>query len=135
VAKLLVVDDNENISFLYEQELSEDNHDVTSISSAIEALEYLKTNRPDLIVLDICMPEMDGIEFLQRLRAKSISIPIILNTGFSSCSEYSRSADRCVVKSGDLTELRNQINSVLSGLKEHCQGPAEISALQVLTAF
>ena len=116
MAKLLVVDDDKNLRLLYEQELADDGHEVTLASSGPEALEYLKTNRPDLIVLDISMPGMDGIEALGKILAKDKTMPVILNTAYSTYKDnfMTWSADSYVVKSGDLTELKAKIKEVLA---------------------
>jgi DNA-binding response OmpR family regulator len=115
MAKLLVVDDDKNLRLLYEQELSDDGHQVTLAGGGPEALEYLKTNRPDLIVLDISMPGMDGIEALGKILAKDKTMPVILNTAYSTYKDnfMTWSADAYVVKSGDLTELKSKIRDVL----------------------
>lgn len=115
MAKLLVVDDDKNLRLLYEQELSDDGHQVTLAGGGPEALEYLKTSRPDLIVLDISMPGMDGIEALGKILAKDKTMPVILNTAYSTYKDnfMTWSADAYVVKSGDLTELKSKIRDVL----------------------
>ena len=115
MSKLLVVDDDKNLSILYEQELTDEGHEVTLASSAPQALDYLKTHHPDLIVLDISMPGMDGIEALGKILAKDKSMPVILNTAYSTYKDnfMTWSADAYVVKSGDLTELQAKIKEVL----------------------
>jgi len=115
MAKLLVVDDDKNLRLLYEQELAEDGHEVTLAGSGMEALDYLKTSRPDLIILDISMPGMDGIEALGKILAKDKTMPVILNTAYSTYKDnfMTWSADAYVVKSGDLTELKSTIKDVL----------------------
>ena len=115
MAKLLVVDDDKNLRLLYEQELADEGHQVFLVGSGPEALEYLKGNRPDLIVLDISMPGMDGIEALGKILAKDKSMPVILNTAYSTYKDnfMTWSADAYVVKSGDLTELKGKIKEVL----------------------
>ena len=115
MAKLLVVDDDKNLRLLYEQELGEDGHEVTLASSGPEALDYLKNSRPDLIILDISMPGMDGIEALGKILARDKTMPVILNTAYSTYKDnfMTWSADAYVVKSGDLTELKAKIKDVL----------------------
>ncbi|HYF51321.1 MAG TPA: response regulator [Planctomycetota bacterium] len=115
MAKLLVVDDDKNLRLLYEQELTDEGHEVTLAASGPEALEYLRTARPDLIILDISMPGMDGIEALGKILAKDKSMPVILNTAYSTYKDnfMTWSADAYVVKSGDLTELKAKIKDVL----------------------
>jgi DNA-binding response OmpR family regulator len=115
MAKLLVVDDDKNLRLLYEQELAEEGHDVTLAGSGLEALDYLKAHRPDLIILDISMPGMDGIEALGKILAKDKTMPVILNTAYSTYKDnfMTWSADAYVVKSGDLTELKSTVKEVL----------------------
>ena len=115
MAKLLVVDDDKNLRLLYEQELQEEGHEVSLASSGPEALDYLKAKRPDLIILDISMPGMDGIEALGKILAKDKTMPVILNTAYSTYKDnfMTWSADAYVVKSGDLTELKAKIKDVL----------------------
>jgi DNA-binding response OmpR family regulator len=115
MAKLLVVDDDKNLRLLYEQELQEEGHEVSLASSGPEALDYLKNKRPDLIILDISMPGMDGIEALGKILAKDKTMPVILNTAYSTYKDnfMTWSADAYVVKSGDLTELKAKIKDVL----------------------
>jgi DNA-binding response OmpR family regulator len=115
MAKLLVVDDDKNLRTLYSEELAEEGHEVTLAASALEALEYLKGNKPDLVVLDICMPGMDGIEALGKILGKDKSMPVILNTAYSYYKDnfMTWSADDYNVKSGDLTELKKRIKAVL----------------------
>jgi len=115
MAKLLVVDDDKNLRSLYEQELAEEGHEVALAGSGPEAMEMLKSSRPDLIILDISMPGMDGIEALGKILAKDKTMPVILNTANSTYKDnfMTWSADAYVVKSGDLTELKAKIKEVL----------------------
>jgi len=115
MAKLLVVDDDKNLRSLYEQELAEEGHEVALAGAGPEAMEMLKSSRPDLIILDISMPGMDGIEALGKILAKDKTMPVILNTANSTYKDnfMTWSADAYVVKSGDLTELKAKIKEVL----------------------
>ena len=81
-----------------------------------EALTHLKEGRPDVIVLDICMPGMDGIETLGQVLSRDNTIPVILHTAFSSYKDnfMTWSADAYVVKSAELGELKQAIREILS---------------------
>jgi two-component system, response regulator, stage 0 sporulation protein F len=113
---ILVVDDERNIRLLYEKELREEGYDVILASDAREAIALLDKSRPDLVVLDIKMPGMDGIEALGQILAKHNSIPVILNSAYSSYKDsfLSWSADAYVIKSSDLSELKSKIRSLLA---------------------
>ncbi len=119
MAKLLVVDDETNQRKLYEQELLDEGYSVNIASSGQEALEQIEADRPDLVVLDISMPGMDGIEVLGKILSKDKTIPVILNTAYSTYKDnfMTWSADAYVVKSGDLTELKERIKEVLEAHK------------------
>jgi len=66
---ILVVDDNETIRKLVSTILVTYDMDVTSVGDGEQALEYLQTRRPDLMLLDVSMPHLDGVEVLRQVRA------------------------------------------------------------------
>jgi DNA-binding response OmpR family regulator len=116
--KIMIVDDEENIRFLYKEELEEDGFMVELAQNGREALEKLPLFKPDLITLDIKMPVMDGIEALKRIRETERQIPIILCSAYG---EYKQdittwASDAYVVKCADLTELKNTIRKLLGFL-------------------
>jgi CheY-like chemotaxis protein len=80
-----------------------------------EALALCDDNHPDIVVMDISMPGMDGLDVMNRLLCKDNKLPIILNTAYASYKEDFRAwaADAYVVKSADLTELKRTIQHVL----------------------
>lgn len=113
--KLLIVDDDENICLLYEEEFTDDGFDVEIARNGKECIEKLKSFSPDLIIMDIRMPEMDGIEALGKIISKEKNIPIILNSAYSSYRDDFRSwgADAYIVKSSDITELKDKVAEIL----------------------
>ena len=70
---------------------------------------------PDIVVLDICMPGMDGIEVLGRMLSADDHVPVVLNTAYGSYKDsfMSWAADAYVVKSADLTELKTTVRRLL----------------------
>jgi two-component system, response regulator, stage 0 sporulation protein F len=113
--RIMVVDDEENIRFLYKEELEEEGFVVELAGNGKEALEKLPSFKPDLITLDIKMPVMDGIETLKRIRELERNLPIILCSAYS---EYKQdfttwASDAYVVKCADLTELKSTIRKCL----------------------
>ena len=113
---ILVVDDNLNQMLLYEQELTDDGYNVVLASGGQEALDKVQQSRPDLVVLDIAMPGMDGIETLERILGRDNKMPVILNTAYANYKDnfMSWSADACVFKSSDLIELKEEIEKSLA---------------------
>ncbi len=113
--KILVVEDEEGLRLLYEEELKAEGYEVLTAGNGREAIEQLETGKPDLVLLDIVMPVMDGMEALGRIVSKERKIPIILNTSYSGYREdfMSWAADAYVTKSDDLTELKKKIRELL----------------------
>ncbi len=113
---ILVVDDNLNQMLLYEQELTDDGYNVVLASGGQEALDKVQQSRPDLVVLDIAMPGMDGIETLERILGRDNKMPVILNTAYANYKDnfMSWSADAYVFKSSDLIELKEEIEKSLA---------------------
>jgi CheY-like chemotaxis protein len=113
--KILIVDDEESIRFLYREELEEEGYIVECAKNGEEALEKLSVFKPDLISLDIKMPVMDGIETLKRIREKERHLPIILCSAYG---EYKQdlttwASDAYVVKCADLTNFKSTIRKLL----------------------
>ncbi len=82
--KILVVDDEAQIRNVLYQLLTKKGYSVTTAPSGKAALDALKKDRPDLIILDQNMPKMDGLETLKRIRESDKSIGIVMLTGYVS---------------------------------------------------
>jgi len=113
--KIMVVDDEENIRFLYKEELEDEGFSVELAKDGEEALEKLPDFKPNLITLDIKMPGMNGIEVLKRIREQDRELPIVLCSAYG---EYKQdfttwASDAYVVKCADLTELKTTIRRLL----------------------
>lgn len=113
--KILVVEDEESLRLLYEEELKSEGYEVFTAGNGREAIQQLETARPDLIILDIVMPVMNGMEALGRIVSKERKIPIILNTSYSGYRQdfMSWAADAYVTKSHNLDELKKKIKELL----------------------
>lgn len=116
---IMVVDDNPDIITIVKTILEGKGHAVLSASSGLELLNMLKNQKPDLIILDIMMPEMDGLEVLSRLKAASdtATIPVILLTAKVQYEDvlggYKLGADYYITKPFTSTQLVNGINLLL----------------------
>ena len=113
--KILVVEDEESLRLLYEEELKAEGYDVLTARNGREAIRQLEAGKPDLIILDIVMPVMDGMEALGRIVSQERKIPVILNTSYSGYRQdfMSWAADAYVAKSHDLTELKKKVGELL----------------------
>lgn len=114
---ILIVDDEEDIRSLYASELGSEGYTTHTVASGEEAVQYVETNPDiDLVILDIQMAQMDGLQVLEQLRAKKTGVPVILNSAYSTYKNNFTSwlADAYLVKSSDLAELRNQVKELLA---------------------
>ena len=66
--KLLIVDDDTNIQRLYKEELEEEGYDIVIASTGKDALEMFEKENPDIVTLDILMPDIDGISLLRKMK-------------------------------------------------------------------
>jgi two-component system alkaline phosphatase synthesis response regulator PhoP len=116
---IMVVDDNPDIITIVKTILEGRGFNVFSASSGPELLTMLATQKPDLIILDIMMPEMDGLEVLTRLKGKTetSTIPVILLTAKVQYEDvlggYKLGADYYITKPFTSTQLVNGINLLL----------------------
>lgn len=114
--KILVVEDDKHQRVLLEMELTRVGYDVICVAGGKDAVEKVATEPLDLVVLDIGMPDMDGLEAMQKILDVDRKLPVVINTAYPSFKDdfQSWSADAYVVKSGDLTELLNEIDKALA---------------------
>lgn len=79
---ILVVDDHEEIREALSEILEEEGHDISQAVDGLDALEAINKSRPDVVLLDIAMPGMDGLETLQRIKSQPelADIPVIMVT-------------------------------------------------------
>ncbi|MFW5713597.1 MAG: response regulator transcription factor [Brevefilum sp.] len=77
---VLIVDDEPNIVQLARMYLSRDNFRVKSVGDGLQALEIIREDNPDLVVLDVMLPRLDGFEICRRLRTEGNQVPIIMVT-------------------------------------------------------
>ncbi len=110
-----MVEDEEGLRLLYEEELKSEGYEVITARNGKEAIEKLEKEKPNLIILDIVMPVMDGMEALGKILGKDRKIPIILNTSYSGYQQdfMSWAADAYITKSPDLSELKNKVKELL----------------------
>jgi DNA-binding response OmpR family regulator len=115
--KVLVVDDERQIRDLLKEFLTNEAYEVILASNGKEAIELTEREHPDAILLDVKMPEIDGIEVCQRLKEEPSTqfIPIIVITGYvdNKMVAIEAGADDFVHKPINLTELGFRVKSIL----------------------
>jgi CheY-like chemotaxis protein len=117
---LLLAEDEPDVQLIARLALKKAGFAVTTVNNGLEALEYVRTTRPDVILLDWMMPDMDGFETCKRLKADPATrdIPVVFLTAKVQDSEVSRAlalgAAGCIGKPFDALALGAQIRALLS---------------------
>ena len=119
---ILVVEDDENLRCLYEEELRDEGYQVILARNGKEATETVERMPIGLMVLDIVMHVMDGLEALERLTGRHKNIPVILHTSYPHYKDdfMSWAADSYLMKSSDLTELKATVRHLFETKKGGC---------------
>jgi len=113
---ILVVDDDDSIRSLLQQELSEAGYLIEQATNGKQALECIRKNRPDLIILDVMMPEMNGFDVAAILKndPQTMDIPIIiLSIVQDKARGFRIGVDRYLTKPIDTTELFTEVGNLL----------------------
>ncbi|MGM0497860.1 MAG: response regulator [Bacteroidota bacterium] len=115
--RIIAIDDNiTNLKLL--EKLLEEKYNIVCFPDAAEALSYLEKNHADLILSDLMMPEMNGIELLQKLHSKKINIPLVMISAYDKKEyierAYSNGALKYLVKPINPDELFDVVDNTLT---------------------
>jgi two-component system alkaline phosphatase synthesis response regulator PhoP/two-component system response regulator VicR len=122
--KILVVDDQKHIVRLVQVTLERAGYEVACAYDGVEALEQVAKDLPDMVVLDVMMPRMDGFEVLQRLQAdpKLQTIPVIMLTAKAQDADifkgWSQGVSSYLVKPFNPRELLTFVQRIFQSLDE-----------------
>jgi two-component system, OmpR family, response regulator MprA len=123
-SKILVVEDDEQIASFLRRGLAYEGYEVDVMSDGASALNRVRENLPDVVILDLMLPEIDGLEVCRRLRATHSALPILILTARDSVSDrvqgLDAGADDYMVKPFALAELLARVRALLRRL-----GPGE----------
>jgi two-component system, cell cycle response regulator DivK len=117
--RLLLVDDYADALEMWAIFLRSSGYDVITAKTGLEAIERAESTRPDLVLLDLQLPVMSGVEAARRLRASKATahIPLIAVTGFSQTKEHDEARqagfDRVIVKPCEPAALLAEVESIL----------------------
>lgn len=118
MSSILIVDDEPAICWALEQALSDDGHHVTATATAEAAFEHLTENSPDVIVMDVRLPGLDGLTALQQLRESGLSTPVIMITAFgnldTAVDSLSQGAFEYLTKPFDLDDAIHAIRRAIT---------------------
>lgn len=126
--KLLIVEDEPNLLSALRKGLSERNHDVTAALDGTTALEMINYTSFDVIILDVMLPDINGIEICRRLRSAGNYVPILMLTALSSSENIvhglNAGADDYLTKPFQFSELEARVNALARRAGQD-QKPAE----------
>ena len=117
MGQLLLIDDNKQHLELYGELLRSEGHEVITAKNGETGLAKMTTENPDAVIVDVVMPEIDGVQFLGRAVKEHCNVPVILHTGYPEYVKQSvlnDMADAVVVKkSADPKRLLEQVHEAL----------------------
>jgi len=113
--QILVVEDEPNLLRLYQKELEEEGFKVLTATDGEQAINLTKRTLPDLVVLDIKINKVQGLEVLKQIKTFDSKISVILNSAYTTFkADFSCwMADAFIIKSSDLSELKRRIKELL----------------------
>jgi DNA-binding response OmpR family regulator len=135
VAKIVLIEDDVEIRRLVARALSEQGHDVESAAMAMEGLQLTVKGAPDLVVMDLGLPDLDGTELLRMIRSVS-EVPIIIITARGAddvvVKTLDAGADDYLTKPFSLTQLEARVRAVLRRrLAADTDGPIQVGDLML----
>jgi DNA-binding response OmpR family regulator len=137
--KVLVVEDQPNVVSFLRRGLMEVNYEVSVAMDGITALNMIRSNLPDVILLDVMLPEMNGIDLARKIRQEKIPTSIIMLTALGTSENVvtglDSGADDYIVKPFTFSELLARINAVVrrAGSNVNTASTIRISDLEIDT--
>jgi two-component system response regulator MprA len=117
LARVLVVDDEPALRDALESSLAFEGYEVATASDGVEALDAIAENKPDLVLLDIMMPRMDGLTAVRRLRSRGDNVPVLMLTARDAVGDrvtgLDVGADDYLAKPFELDELLARVRALL----------------------
>lgn len=121
MARVLVAEDDRNTNKLICAVMRKMGHEVLSARDGQEALDLIDTDHPDLLISDVMMPRMDGMELVRELREAGFDLPILMLTAKSAQEDKNEGfiigADDYLTKPADLRELALRVRALLRRAK------------------
>ena len=113
--KILLVDDEDGIQLLYREEFEDEGFEVFSAMNGEQALAKFKADPPNLVILDINMPGMNGIEVLRQMKEMNPELPVILSSAYQEYKEDfgTWASEEYIVKSANMDELKAAVHKYL----------------------
>lgn len=119
MSNILIVDDEEHIRILYKKVLEGEGYNIVLAENGAQALKKVDEGGIDLVILDIKMPDMSGMDVLKILSKKENQPPVLLNSAYSGYEDdyHSWIAEDYLIKTSDTSVLINKVKDILSRKK------------------
>jgi len=134
---ILIVDDDENITSLLKKYFSNENFTVITAADGVEAVNAIKKNKPDVVVLDLMLPKMDGFEVLRQTRKAGLNLPVLMLTSRDEEADklvgLEIGADDYIAKPFSPKEVVARVRAVLRRVKGAEKPPTEAIKIGKLT--
>ncbi len=113
--KILLIDNEENIQIVYREEFEDDGYQVASALSGEEGLKKFSEEKPDIVILDIHMPGMGGVEVLRKMKTLDPAVPVVLSSAYQEFKSDlgTWASDAYILKSGDIGDLKKTVRELL----------------------
>ena len=122
MAKILIIEDDPLMSRMYQKIFTFENYEVVMASDGVEGIDKVRAEKPTLILLDVMMPKMNGLEVLDKLKLdpETKAIPVVMLTNLAGQqdaeSALAKGAVRYIIKSEhDPKEVSDMVKQILSG--------------------
>jgi len=134
VARIVLVEDDVDIRRLVAEALAGEGHDVESAATAMEGLELAMKGQPELVILDLGLPDLDGIELLRMIRAVSqVHVIVVTARGADDVviKTLDAGADDYLVKPFSVAQLEARVRAVLRRGTQRADGPIRVGAIEI----
>ncbi len=130
MAKLLIVDGDERFRESCARDLTGEGHEVLTASTGFDALRLVEEHLPEVVITEIRLPGMDGLDLMGRLLAQHRGLIVILNSWSPSYKQnfMSWAADACLTKTTDNAELRARVREALRARVSETTAPGRGTA-------
>jgi two-component system alkaline phosphatase synthesis response regulator PhoP len=116
--KILIVEDDLNYLSVLQQAFGEEGFTVVSARDGAEGLALAQTENPDLIILDIMLPKMDGIEAAKKIKESNIAVPIIFLTNLGDTNSINKAMESAKLDLEYIVKVDVHIDKIISRVKE-----------------
>ncbi|PYM39342.1 MAG: response regulator [Candidatus Rokuibacteriota bacterium] len=120
--KLLLIEDDERVAQVLAEAFRADGHETTVRHTGEDGLAYLRRDRPDAVVLDVRLPELNGVAVLRQIRSTDPELPVIIMTGLATLGEIAEARRLGVTEIIEKPEVLKRFSEALSRIESRRRG-------------